>query len=69
MDSLIEDALDAAALRSNCINHPDLPAVTSIYSAAHDWQRIRLCKECSDKLHPFGRAYATGLGPQAHVEA
>ena len=52
-----------------CVHHPDLSAVTSIYSAAHDWERVGLCKECSDKFHPFGRAYATGLGPQAHAEA
>jgi len=53
----------------NCIHHPELPAVTSIYSAAHDWQRISLCKECSDKLHPFGRAFGTGLGAEAAAEA
>jgi hypothetical protein len=53
----------------NCIYHPDLRAVTSIYSCAHDWERVGLCKSCTERLHPFGRAYATGTGPQAHAEA
>ena len=52
-----------------CERHPDRVGVTSIYSEAHDWQRIYLCKECSDTLHPFGRAFGTGTGREAHAEA
>jgi len=53
----------------NCIYHPDLRAVTSIYSGAHDWERVGLCKDCSERLHPFGRAYASGTSPEAAAEA
>jgi hypothetical protein len=53
----------------NCESHPDRAGVTSIYSEAHEWRRILLCKECSDTLHPFGRAYGTGLSMDAHAEA
>ena len=53
----------------NCLHHPELRAVTSIYSG-HDWQRIGLCKECADAFPwPRYRALGTGLGPQAHAEA
>jgi hypothetical protein len=57
----------------NCIYHPELRAVTSIYSGAHDWERVGLCKDCSERLHPFGRlsgrAFGTGTGKEAHAEA
>lgn len=54
----------------NCRRHPDRAGVTSIYSAAADWQRIYLCKECADAFPwPRERAYGTGIGPEAHAEA
>ena len=52
-----------------CVYHPELRAATSIYSGAHDWERVGLCKECTERLHPFGRAYGTGTGKEAAAEA
>ena len=53
----------------NCYHHPERVGVTSVYLESAGFQRVLLCKECGDKLHPFGRAYGTGLGSQAHAEA
>ena len=53
----------------NCYHHPERVGVTSVYLESAGFQRVLLCKECGDKLHPFGRAYGTGLGSEAHAEA
>ena len=73
MDRLIEDALDAAALRTAtpCERHPERKAVTSAPDARIGWRRRYMCKECADSEPKLGyaRAFGTGLGPEAAAEA
>ena len=67
MDSLLESALNAAALRPMCDKHSDRFATSQIYGGG-PWQ----CMECTAATIAFtarGRAFGTGCGPEAHAEA
>ena len=58
----------------NCERHPEREGQLAISLPSIGIVRY-WCQECRDeydRTHPskgFGRAYATGLGPQAHAEA
>ena len=75
MDSLIEAALNAAALRpATCEHHPDREGTLAISLPSIGIRRY-WCKECRDVYDAtfpakgFGRAFGTGIGSEAHAEA
>ena len=58
----------------NCERHPEREGILAISLPSIGIMRYwcHECREEYDRTYPskgFGRAYATGLGPQAHAEA
>lgn len=50
-----------------CHRHPDRRATSRIYAGGP-----KLCYECTQEMIAFtarGRAFGTGIGPEAHAEA
>ena len=70
MDDLIRDALNAAALRSDCPNHPGEYASNRTSDGTWVcWLCVKDMPKRDHSIGPFGRAYATGLGSEAAQEA